>query len=277
MATYLWTGTTDGDWKTGTNWSGGVVPGAGDTVIFNTGDQTITGTTITGVQEIKILEGFEGTLGSTGTPLAVSATDLYISTEFGTVNLDGTYTTAHITQTKATESAVFFGTSSSITTLRVTGGLGRVSVSSGTITNVEVSGSPGIEVQILAAAGNFNSLTMDSGIVRAQESLTGTANISGGEYRLESAAGASTVNIYGKGVVSHQSSGTITTASVFDKPSVLDFTQNNSTGATVTTTNLYDGTINERNGSANVSYTNGITVKGKGSILADVARTLTVT
>lgn len=277
MATYLWTGTTDGDWKTGTNWSGGVVPGAGDTVIFNTGDQTITGTTITGVQEIKILEGFEGTLGSTGTPLAVSATDLYISTEFGTVNLDGTYTTAHITQTKATESAVFFGTSSSITTLRVTGGLGRVSVSSGTITNVEVSGSPGIEVQILAAAGNFNSLTMDSGIVRAQESLTGTANISGGEYRLESAAGASTVNIYGKGVVSHQSSGTITTASVFDKPSVLDFTQNNSTGATVTTTNLHDGTINERNGSANVSYTNGITVKGKGSILADVARTLTVT
>jgi fibronectin-binding autotransporter adhesin len=277
MATYLWTGTTDGDWKTGDNWSGGVVPGAADTVIFNTGDQTITGTSITGVAEIKILEGFTGTFGSTGTPLSASATDLYISTEFGTVNLDGTYTTAHITQTKATESAVLFGSSSSITTLRVTGGLGRISVSSSTITNVEVSGSPGIEIQILAAAGNFNSLTMDSGIVRSQESLTGTANISGGEYRLESAAGAATVNIYGKGVVSHQSSGTITTASVFDKPSVLDFTQNTSTGPTVTTTNLYDGTINERNGSANVTYTNGITVKGKGSILADVARTLTVT
>lgn len=277
MATYLWTGTTDGDWKTGNNWSGGVVPGAGDTVIFNTGDQTITGTSITGVAEIKILEGFTGTLGSTGTPLAASATDLYISTEFGTVNLDGTYTTAHITQTKATESAVVFGTSSSITTLRITGGLGRISVSSSTITNVEVSGSPGIEIQILAAAGNFNSLTMDSGIVRSQESLTGTANISGGEYRLEAAAGAATVNIYGRGVVSHQSSGTITTASVFDRPSVLDFSENKTAGATVTTTNLYDGTINERNGSANVTYTNGITVKGKGSILADVARTLTVT
>ena len=276
MATYLWTGTTDGDWKTGTNWSGGVVPGASDTVIFNTGGQTITGTSITGVAEIKILEGFTGTFGSTGTPLAASATDLYISTEFGTANLDGTYTTAHITQTKATESAVLFGSSSSITTLRVTGGLGRISVSSGTITNVEVSGSPGIEVQILAAAGNLNSLTMDSGVVRSQESLTGTANVTGGEYRLESAAGAATVNIYGKGVVSHQSSGTITTANVYDKPSLLDFSQNTSTGPTVTTTNLYDGTINERNGSANVTYTNGITVKGKGSILADVARTLTV-
>ena len=276
MATYLWTGTTDGDWKTGGNWSGGVVPGAGDTVIFNTGDQTITGTSITGVAEIKILEGFTGTFGSTSTPLAASATDLYISTEFGVANLNGTYTTAHITQTKATESAVLFGTSSSITTLRVTGGLGRISVSSGTITNVEVSGSPGIEIQILAAAGNFNNLTMDSGIVRSEESLTGTANISGGEYRLESAADAATVNIYGKGVVSHQSSGTITTASVFDRPSVLDFSENTSTGATVTTTNLFDGTINERNGSANVTFTNGISVKGKGSILADVARTLTI-
>lgn len=276
MATYLWTGTTDGDWKTGTNWSGGVVPGAGDTVIFNTGDQTITGTSITGVAEIKILEGFTGTFGSSSTPLAASATDLYISTEFGTVNLDGTYTTAHVTQTIATETAVLFGTSSSITTLRVTGGLGRISVSSGTITNVEVSGSPGVEVNILAAAGNFNSLTMDSGIVRSQESLTGTANITGGEYRLEASAGAATVNIYGKGVVSHQSSGTITTANIYDKPSLLDFTQNTSTGPTLTTTNLYDGTINERNGSANVTYTNGITVKGKGSILADVARTLTV-
>ena len=128
----------------------------------------------------------------------------------------------------------------------------------------------------MAAAGNLNSLTMDSGVVRSQESLTGTANVTGGEYRLESAAGAATVNIYGKGVVSHQSSGTITTANVYDKPSLLDFSQNTSTGPTVTTTNLYDGTINERNGSANVTYTNGITVKGKGSILADVARTLTV-
>tara|TARA_R100001440_G_scaffold22980_4_gene37451 strand:+ start:13411 stop:14244 length:834 start_codon:yes stop_codon:yes gene_type:complete len=276
MATYLWTGSTDGDWKTGSNWSGGVVPDASDTVIFNTGAQTITGTSITGVAEIKILEGFTGTLGSTSTPLAASATDLYISTEFGTVNLNGTYTTAHITQTKAASSAVLFGSSSSVTTLRVTGGAGRISVHSGTITNVEVSGSPAVEVLIVAAAGNFNSLTMDSGIVRSQESLTGTANITGGEYRLESGAGAATVNIYGKGVVSHQSSGTITTASVFDRPSLLDFSKNTTTGATVTTTNLFDGTINERNGSANVTFTNGISVKGKGSILADVARTLTI-
>ena len=68
MATYLWTGTSSADWKTGANWSGGVVPGSGDTVIFNTGAQTLTGTSITGVAEIKILEGFTGTLGSTGTP-----------------------------------------------------------------------------------------------------------------------------------------------------------------------------------------------------------------
>lgn len=276
MATYLWTGTTDGDWKTATNWSGGVVPGAGDTAIFNADSKTITGTSITGVAEIKILEGFTGTFGSTGTPLAASATDLYISNEASDINLDGTYTTAHISRTKASESAVLFGSSSSITTLRVTGGQGRISVSSGTITNVEVSGTPAIEIQILAAAGNFSSLTMDSGIVRSQESLTGTANITGGEYRLESAAGAATVNIYGKGLVSHQSNGTITTANIYDKASLLDFSLNTSTGPTVTTTNLYDGTINERNGSANVTFTNGITVKGKGSILADVARTLTV-
>ena len=117
---------------------------------------------------------------------------------------------------------------------------------------------------------------MDSGTLRSSESLTGSADVSGGEYRLEAAAGAATVNVYGKGVVSHQSSGTITTANVYDRPSVLDFSKNTSTGATITNTNLYDGTINERNGAANVTFTNGITVKGKGKILADVARTLTV-
>jgi hypothetical protein len=263
MATYLWTGTTDGNWKTGNNWSGGVVPGAGDTVIFNTGSQTITGTSITGVAEIKVLEGFQGSLGTSSTPLSASATDLYVATEFGKVNLNST-------------DAIVFGSSSVITTLRVTGGKGKIQVSSSTITNVELTGSPFAEIEILAAAGNFASLLMDSGTVRSSETLSGTADVSGGEYRLEASAGATTVNVYGKGVVSHQSNGTITTANVYDRPSVLDFSKNTSTGPTVTTANLYDGTINERNGAANVTFTNGIVVKGKGKILADVARTLTV-
>ncbi len=276
MATYLWTGTSSADWKTGGNWSGGVVPGASDTVIFNTGSQTITGTSITGVAKIKVLEGFTGSLGTSSTPIAASGTDLFVSTEFGKVNLNGTYTTAHISKTKASTDAIVFGSSSVITTLRVTGGKGKIQVSSSTITNVELTGSPFAEIEILAAAGNFASVLMDSGTVRSSETLSGTADVSGGEYRLEASAGATTVNVYGKGVVSHQSNGTITTANVYDRPSVLDFSKNTSTGATVTTTNLYDGTINERNGAANVTFTNGIVVKGKGKILADVARTLTV-
>lgn len=276
MPTYTWNGSTSADWKTAGNWSGGVVPGSGDTVIFNTGSQTITGTSITGVSKIKVLEGFTGSLGTSSSPIAASATDLFVSTEFAKVNLNGTYTTAHISRTKASTDAVVFGSSSVITTLRVTGGKGKIQVSSSTISNIELTGSPFAEVQILSAAGNFASLLMDSGLVRTQETLSGTADVSGGEYRLESSAGATTVNVYGKGVVSHQSNGTITTVNVYDRPSVLDFSKNTSTGATVTTTNLYDGTINERNGAANVTFTNGIVVKGKGKILADVARTLTV-
>ena len=118
---------------------------------------------------------------------------------------------------------------------------------------------------------------MDSGTVTTSNTIT-TGDVSGGNFILTGAAGATTVNLTGSGSFEHNGTGTVATLNVFDK-ACLATTANNATntGAVFTNTNLYDGEINERNGAANTTFTNGITINGSGTIRPDVTRTLTVT
>lgn len=92
------------------------------------------------------------------------------------------------------------------------------------------------------------------------------------------AAGATTVNLTGAGNLNHNSTGTVATLNVFDTASLASTVNNStSTGAVFTNTNLYDGTVDERNGAANTTFTNGITIVGEGIIRPNVSRILTVT
>ena len=66
MATVAWTGNTDGDWNTVTNWSTGALPNAGDDVIFNTTSRDVTvssSVASTNYGSIRVLPGFTGKLG----------------------------------------------------------------------------------------------------------------------------------------------------------------------------------------------------------------------
>ena len=283
MATVLWTGDTDGDWNTATNWSSGTVPVGGDDVIFNASSRDVTissSLALINYASLKVLDGFTGKLGVAGTKLDVNATSLLIATDQAQVHLDGDYTTAVVSDIfpgTAASPKVTFGTSSTFTTFRVTGGQAAVELASSTVSNVQLLTAPQATISILSTAGTVTNILMDSGTITTADSLT-TADVSGGTLILTQAAAVTTVNLTGAGTLEHNGTGTVATLNVFDK-ACLASTVNNSTGtgAVFTTTNLYDGEIDERNGAANTTFTNGININGSGTIRPDVTRTLTVT
>tara|TARA_Y100000114_G_scaffold83671_1_gene77222 strand:+ start:1554 stop:2405 length:852 start_codon:yes stop_codon:yes gene_type:complete len=283
MAVVTWTGTTNGDWNTTTNWSTGALPGAGDDVIFNTSSRDVTiSSSVAGTTygSLKILDGFTGSLGVSGTKLEVMATSLLIATDAAKIHLDGHHTTAIITDIHPGTAAspnVTFGTSSQITTLRITGGAGAVEVASAGITTTQMLDAPRAVLSILSTASSVTNILMDSGTITTAESIT-TADVSGGSLELTGAAGATTVNLTGSGTLRHNSTGTVATLNVFDRACLATTAGNStSTGPVFTTTNLYDGQIDERNGAATTTFSNGIVVNGAGTIRPDVSRTLTVT
>lgn len=283
MAVVSWTGTTDGDWNTTTNWSTGALPGAGDDVIFNTSSRDVTiSSSVAGTTygSLKILDGFTGSLGVTGTKLEVMATTLLIANDQAKIHLDGHYTTAIITDMfpgTAESANVTFGTSSQFTTLRITGGKGAVEVASAGLTTAQILGANEAVLSVLSTASSFTNILMDSGILTTAESFT-TADVSGGSLRLTGTAGGTTVNLTSTGALEHNATGTVTNLNVFDSACLATTTENSTTtGAVFTNTVLYDGVIDERNGVATTTFTNGITINGAGSIRPDVSRTLTVT
>jgi hypothetical protein len=276
MAIITWLGTTSGDWNTTTNWSSGSIPTSSDTVIFNASSKTISGTSIPAVDEIKILDGFTGTFGVSGGNLDVDATTVFIKSPSAPVFISGDFTTVIITDNDGTADSVNIGSNSNITSLRYLGGAGKVTLAGSTLTNLEFIGTPRGSITIPSTGPTVTTVTMDAGQLDTSANIT-TANVSGGELAVKGSANLTTANIRGKSVVSFESSGTLTTANVFDKPSVLTLENNVSSGATLTDVNLYDGTLDDRSGSGATTYTNGVSVRGQGIVRADVNRTLVVT
>jgi hypothetical protein len=283
MATVTWTGTTDGDWNTTSNWSTGALPGAGDDVIFNSTSRDVTiSSSVAGTTygSLKILDGFTGSLGVSGTKLEVMATTLLIATDQAKIHLDGHYTTAIITDMfpgTAASPNVTFGTSSQFTTLRITGGKGAVEVAAAGLTTAQILGANQAVLSVLSTASSFTNILMDSGELTTAEPFT-TADVSGGILRLTGTAGGTTVNLTGTGTLAHNSTGTVTNLNVYDSACLASTTENSTTtGAVFTNTVLFDGQIDERNGAATTTFTNGITINGAGTINPDVSRTLTVT
>tara|TARA_R110002020_G_scaffold44446_2_gene128183 strand:+ start:2387 stop:3217 length:831 start_codon:yes stop_codon:yes gene_type:complete len=276
MAIVTWTGASSSDWNTNTNWSSDSVPGASDTVIFNSGNQTITGTTIPAVSEIKILDGFTGSFGVKGGNLGVDATTVFIKSPTAPVFISGDFTTVIITDNDGTADSINIGSNSDITTLRYLGGAGNITLEGSTLTTLEFIGTPRGIVTIPATGPDITTVTMDAGQLTTSANVT-TANLTGGEMIVKGSANLTTANVRGKSIVSFESSGTLTTANVYDRPSILSLENNVSSGATLTDVNLYDGTLDDRSGSGATTYTNGVSVRGQGMMRADVNRTLVVT
>ncbi|RLF49979.1 MAG: hypothetical protein DRN20_00475 [Thermoplasmata archaeon] len=75
MAVCIWLGTTDSSWSTATNWSGGAVPGSGDTAVIPanaTVDIDGSDETSSPIDKLVIEKGCSISIGSVDTPLKLS-------------------------------------------------------------------------------------------------------------------------------------------------------------------------------------------------------------
>lgn len=75
-ATITWTAPGAGNWSTGSNWSGGVAPGSGDTALFSASStQNATIDTSVTVGAVQIVSGYTGTISQgSGNVLTVTST-----------------------------------------------------------------------------------------------------------------------------------------------------------------------------------------------------------
>lgn len=277
MAIAVWVGSSSSDWNTAGNWSTNAVPGATDTAVFNAGaHNVVAASAITNIATLKVLEGFEGKLGSAATPLAFDATNVFIKTTSAEVNLDGTFTDFNAASIKQGGDAVFLGTSTAITNLNMFGLAGTITVAGGTITTARIQASHGLTFTTTGVG--ITTFQQDSGIANFGGSATATtATLTGGDFRLTGAANVTTLDLFGLSVANCNGSGTVTTANVFDRESVLSTAQNaGGTGTTFTNVNLHEGTVDEQNGAGTTVFTNAIAVKGTGLIKVDVGRTVAV-
>jgi hypothetical protein len=96
--------------------------------------------------------------------------------------------------------------------------------------------------------------------------VTGTATIS----QLDLDGGVTTA-----GLVSHESSGTITTLNV--RGGRFDGRANPSSVVTVTNAAIWSGELDIRSGLDNYTFSNGIDIRGDGLVYAEPGSTLTIT
>ena len=97
--------------------------------------------------------------------------------------------------------------------------------------------------------------------------------VDGGKLTINGTGTVNTITM-SAGEVYYNSSGTVTTITAYG--GLASLANNPSTAVTVTNCNVYDGTIDERNGLSNVTFTNDIDVKGAGTVIPDVGRTVAI-
>lgn len=233
MATNVWTGTASALWVTAGNWSLAAEPVATNDVIIPGGTRSIdcNGMTAVALNSIHILDGYKGTIGSSGSPCTGSVTGakgiihngsgkLYFTDDASGVTanvlleganngdlleVDGTITFLEIMRGKCTVK----GASTGIITNAIVGTLGQLSNDA--------------QLTFAAGAGTCTTLRQNSGICIANNVIT-TAEINGGIFVKRSTTAITTLagsncQIY------HEGTGTLTTG-IAGNQSVWNFDVN---------------------------------------------------
>jgi hypothetical protein len=214
MADVIWTGETDGDYATATNWSTGSVPAAGDNVFF-TSDYNVSVTTGLDQSGTTIanftVDGFTGKIGSKSAYLQISLN--------GSVNFNGSDQVYLDIGSSAVDVSV---TGSSSTTgtpgLMLLGtAIDDLSITNG---NIGLAFNPGETATVTAIkmiGGNLEigdgctltSANIQGGNLTTKSTIT-TITIYTGSLTLDGAAAVTTLNSNG-GSVAYSSTGNITT------------------------------------------------------------------
>ena len=279
MASTTWTGDTDSDWGTAGNWSDGV-PGASDTAFIVSGNVDIAGATETGITRIVVGPQYTGSIGSSTTALDIDATDLDYSGEGGGAYFKGTYTTVTVQETGTGTAALTFDTST-ITTLRIQGGKGTITLDAGcTIPSSGVIDQIGADnvtlvIENTSTIHSTTVLTMDSGIVEMYEAVPNII-VYGGELRTLVDGGTVTLLEQYGGKVRWRptASCTLTTLTLFT--GLFDSRDSTAPTFTITNTTVHqNGLIDERSGLQNAVYTNPLAMEG-GEVRYDAGRAITI-
>jgi hypothetical protein len=282
MATRTWVGGTSSVWSTASNWSPATVPVATDDVYIVSGSVDITGIDQSSITLNSLTVGtqYTGKIGSSSAKLQINATNFNFSGNGETNYIEGQFTTVTIQNTSTSANALnLYGSSDTITTLRVLGGRGTINIDStcNLVTTIEQIGADGATLIIAdgTTIGGSAALTMDSGKVEMNQAIP-TVTVFGGELKSTLDSGTvTTINQYaGRIRWNPSASCTITNLNVY--AGTFDSRDSTSPTFTVTNTTLHDGTIDERSGIENGVWTNPISVNGDGEVKFDTGRTVTI-
>ncbi|MES2569801.1 MAG: hypothetical protein V4710_07055, partial [Verrucomicrobiota bacterium] len=213
-----WNGSVSGDWNTGANWSGGLVPGAGpnpDANIFSIGANipTISSNLISIPTDIRVgqFDNANGQLNHLA-GLAATGSGNWMTVGAGT-NSVGVYNLADTTSAGGTLTGFGKGSGSmTVTNSNLwVGGTGNEAGGTGTV-NINTTGvlTVGNELHVGANGGN-GTLTMDAGTLNGNGEVfvgrnansTGVMSISGGTIKINNIlnvgrdGGAGLVNMAG--------------------------------------------------------------------------------
>ena len=224
--------------------------------------------------------GYSGNIGESGTPLEIDATSFDFSSSGTSTYLEGTYTTVTVLDTTSSSTALnISGDSDTITTLRILGGSGTINIASSCniTTTIEQIGATGIVTNIAdgTTIGGSATLTIDSGRLELNQAVP-TITVFGGD--LEATLDSGTVTLleqYGGKVRWKPSAAcTITTLTMYS--GLFDSRDSTAPEFTITNTTLHqEGTIDERSGLLNTTYTNPIAIEG-GEVRYDAGRSVTI-
>jgi hypothetical protein len=286
MSVTYWTGGGVGDaFGTVGNWSAGL-PGSGDTAIVNDTADIITAEDYTtAFTELRIGNGFTGTIGVFAdggeTTLTVTCTSVVIDTG-ANVYLDATADLVTIERTPSGDDAVRL--TGDVTTLRVLGARGTVVLGEAaalTVDDLEIMGGRNATVEVqslttLAAA----PISMDDARLEFRgmaATYTGQIDCHGG--RVDLYAGnydTATFEVWGNVAVNDYRDADSVIGTVNMYGGTWDGSESTADLLTFTTLKLYtDATFDERNGLLNYAYTNGVHFAGTGTFHAATGRKIT--
>jgi len=263
-----WTGGTDGDWGTTSNWDPAQIPISGDSVFIVSGSVDIDGDDQNAIVLARLVVGtkYSGSIGSSGTKLQISATDFDYSGRGDTCYIEGDFTTVTVQETSTNANALnLYGEGAdNITTLRILGGRGTINVdASQDLTTVECIGADGVTL-VIADGTDLSgaSLTMDSGTVEVNQAFP-TMTIFGGECICTLDSGTiTTFDLYAGRVRWNPTADcTITTLVIY--AGLFDSRDSTSPTYTITNCTIHEqGILDERSGLANAIYSTPINCEG---------------
>jgi len=259
--TLIWTGTTNGDWGTDTNFSPAQVPITGDTVIMENNAVAVTGTldqSAVTLAALIIKQSYTGTIGTAATYLQIGATLVDIGEHYGygtplgsqrimldfgtvasTINIHNTCTTSADSGRAPVRIKIVEATSD-IFIRKGTVGIGaNIHGDLSTVDEIHVGfvdSKASDATVVIGASVTLDELQMTGGEVTLQCAAT-TVGVIDGTLYTEGSGAITTMTVEG-GTVYSNSSGTITTLNA--KGGTVDFTKS-SEDRTVTTTDYWVG------------------------------------